>query len=630
MKKWFATLAILIAILTSVFASYQFKGMCPYSHENDLFLNNQRVVIEFSKDGNIKNIAMFSNMFDALGNIEIMIDRYPFKAKKFEISDGKVTFYGKAGNSEVKIEYSLSGNVLSIKVSASTMRMVKLLITPCDFHPVFVRNKGKTFIQTRHVAYGLYSPGSISMYMAGKLVFVTRNIKNEDNTKVVSTDLVVDEDIDSIIASYEEESRAMEYKVEDKLGDPLPYSKVVLQNNEKSVDVSTSDEKGKILFHFILDKPQFSHLYIDELYVNKVEGNKIIVSATKDEGFRWPPYMSGLTDHSVYVNLRLYKPDKAYVKVLETGEIYTDDLVDTFHSIKVDGLKPNSTYTLLVEAGSFRKKLHVKTLGSKEFKFIVYGDTRTNIDWHKIVADEMAKEKALFLIHTGDIVESGDRLEDWDKYFQSAQKLFAVTPIFPTLGNHERNSEWYYQAFPGPKGGGDFYRRWYSYKVGDVLFIVLDSNIAPGTGIYKTQLEWLKFVLEKSNAKYKIVYFHHPFFTNSPNREPSLKEDWKELFEKYHVDAVFNGHIHHYERFLINGITYVTTGGGGAPLGYGLLSKNRKYLPGTKAGYAGYIHYIVAQVKDDGIYFTVKAVAKYDWGKFERVDKILDRFTIKK
>ena len=630
MKKLLVTLVTLIVIFTSAYASYQFKGMCPYSFKDSLFLKSNDAVIEVSESGEIQNAALISNMFDAVGNIKLMIDKYPFKASKFDADESKVIFYGKAGSSKVKVELSLSGKVLHMKVFSSTMRMVKLLITPCDFHPVFVRNRGKTFIQARHVAYGIYSPGSISMYMAGKLVFVTRNIKNEYGSKVASIILVVDKDIDSIIANYEKKRESVEYKVEDRYGNPLPYSKIVLQGNGKSIDVSTSDEKGKIVFHVIVDNPQFSHLYIDELYVSKVEGNKIIVSATKGKGFRWPPYMTGLTEHSVYVNLRLYTPGKAYVKVLETNKVYTDGFVDTFHSIKVDGLKANTEYNLLVKAGSLEEKLHVKTMGAKEYKFIIYGDTRTNIDWHRIVADEMAKERVLFLIHTGDIVESGDRLKDWDKYFQSAQKLFAVTPIFPNLGNHERNSDWYYQAFPGPKGGGDFYRRWYTYEAGDVLFIVLDSDVAPGTGIYKMQLEWLKSVLENSNSKYKIIHFHHPFFTNSPNREPSLKEDWKKLFEKYHVDAVFNGHIHHYERFLINGVTYVTTGGGGAPLGYGLLSKNRKHLSGTKAGYAGYLHYIVAQVKNDGIYFTVKAVAKYNWGNFERISRILDSFVIKK
>jgi hypothetical protein len=38
------------------------------------------------------------------------------------------------------------------------------------------------------------------------------------------------------------------------------------------------------------------------------------------------------------------------------------------------------------------------------------------------------------------------------------------------------------------------------------------------------------------------------------------------LLEKYHVSAGFFGHDHNYQHYLKNGIHYVTTGGGGAPL----------------------------------------------------------------
>ncbi|MFW5740881.1 MAG: metallophosphoesterase family protein, partial [Myxococcota bacterium] len=40
-------------------------------------------------------------------------------------------------------------------------------------------------------------------------------------------------------------------------------------------------------------------------------------------------------------------------------------------------------------------------------------------------------------------------------------------------------------------------------------------------------------------------------------------------FEQYHVDIVFSGHDHCYERSTVNGVKYVVTGGGGAPL-YGV------------------------------------------------------------
>jgi len=38
------------------------------------------------------------------------------------------------------------------------------------------------------------------------------------------------------------------------------------------------------------------------------------------------------------------------------------------------------------------------------------------------------------------------------------------------------------------------------------------------------------------------------------------------LFELYDVDMVFTGHDHNYEHGEVNGIHYVVTGGGGAPL----------------------------------------------------------------
>ena len=38
------------------------------------------------------------------------------------------------------------------------------------------------------------------------------------------------------------------------------------------------------------------------------------------------------------------------------------------------------------------------------------------------------------------------------------------------------------------------------------------------------------------------------------------------MFDYFDVDIVFNGHDHFYERAQVDNITYVVTGGGGAPL----------------------------------------------------------------
>jgi len=45
-----------------------------------------------------------------------------------------------------------------------------------------------------------------------------------------------------------------------------------------------------------------------------------------------------------------------------------------------------------------------------------------------------------------------------------------------------------------------------------------------------------------------------------------VREALTPLFERYGVDIVFNGHHHNYQRSLVHGVTYIVTGGGGAPI----------------------------------------------------------------
>ena len=81
------------------------------------------------------------------------------------------------------------------------------------------------------------------------------------------------------------------------------------------------------------------------------------------------------------------------------------------------------------------------------------------------------------------------------------------------------------------------------------------------------QRAWLETALQ-APARWKIVYFHHPAFSSAEYGDtPAVQSKWVPLFEKYHADLVINGHAHGYERTVpINGVTYIVTGGGGAPL----------------------------------------------------------------
>jgi len=87
------------------------------------------------------------------------------------------------------------------------------------------------------------------------------------------------------------------------------------------------------------------------------------------------------------------------------------------------------------------------------------------------------------------------------------------------------------------------------------------------------QYAWLESDLEAAEEDdFVVVVFHRPPYSiryASPDRwaqAASIREEFHSLFVAHDVDLVFNGHDHFYFRTIRDGIYYVVTGGGGAPL----------------------------------------------------------------
>src|SRR5262249_48333037 len=136
------------------------------------------------------------------------------------------------------------------------------------------------------------------------------------------------------------------------------------------------------------------------------------------------------------------------------------------------------------------------------------------------------------------------------------------TAYYTCLGNHEKHGAPYFKFFDVPAE--------YSFDYGDAHFVALDSNRPEAE--YAAQGEWLKQdLMAHQNAKWRIVFFHHTVHTcvDKPGRREESAERAKRLepiFQAAHVQLVINGHDHDYQRHVAHGITYLVTGGGGAPL----------------------------------------------------------------
>jgi hypothetical protein len=284
----------------------------------------------------------------------------------------------------------------------------------------------------------------------------------------------------------------------------------------------------------------------------------------------WGPYLTGVSETGITINWKTenemqglvrYATDAYYQQHGGYSHVVSDPPAQ-LHHVTLSGLNPDTKYHYQIQVqGESTGDATFTTLGSESFTCIVYGDSQeqapyyTQLERHKIVADRIAEEEGIsFVLHAGDLVCDADDLEEWGRFFEAARQMLAKIPIFPVLGNHEGNSINYYEAFG--------VEQWYSFDCGNAHFSLLDSNLS-----IAAQEEWLGTDLDIA-ADWKFAVYHHPPYSSSPKNWGGwlhTRTFWEPLFIENGVNAVFNGHVHAYERYWENGIHYAVLGTGGGP-----------------------------------------------------------------
>jgi hypothetical protein len=292
--------------------------------------------------------------------------------------------------------------------------------------------------------------------------------------------------------------------------------------------------------------------------------------------------------------------------------------VQRHHVFTLDGLQPGSPYWYEVRTGtelaSGRRSFRTLPAKPDSYEVIVLGDVRSLPQrWHavsqRIFQDEPG---ALFVIGTGDYPSDGSNYALWRKqFFEPARSLLASKPMWPAIGNHEKTrrhddltrpeASRYFSLFELPGN-----ERWYRVDYHMMTLLIVDSNsrLSPEHEQYK----WLRKQLRSERKRFTLVAFHHAPFSSGPHasiHSDATPKEWPidegrrflvPLFEMYDVDVVLNGHDHIYERSEKNGIPYIVTGGGGAPL-YKINSSPNPYQVVAKSTN----HYVRLKVAKDGI-----------------------------
>lgn len=252
-----------------------------------------------------------------------------------------------------------------------------------------------------------------------------------------------------------------------------------------------------------------------------------------------------------------------------------DILVTTSHAT-IEDLEPGTDYVYRVVLIDEDGEETVSPIGAfstapapgEPVAFVVVADTQKQsegVNRLALVADGIASDPTefAFILHGGDVVEIPSSFY-WDDWFDAFDEALLRAPFVPVLGNHEKNHRSYYDAFELPPGGGKDDERWWALHWGDVVVVGLDSNVKKASD-YRAQQEWAREHLSGPEP-HKFAIFHHPVFTSDAYHESGsfLDKIYHPIFVECGVDVVFNGHSHHYEHIVREGVTYLVVGGGGA------------------------------------------------------------------
>jgi len=205
-------------------------------------------------------------------------------------------------------------------------------------------------------------------------------------------------------------------------------------------------------------------------------------------------------------------------------------------------------------------------------RFAVIGDYGSAGLAEQSVADLVKSWNPDFVVTTGDnnyaLGEASTIDQNIGQYYQEFIYPYVGSygagatsnRFFPSLGNHDwltAGAQPYLDYFTLPGN-----ERYYSFTWGPVHLFAIDSddNEPDGNTSNSTQAAWLAAELAASNARWKVVYMHHPPYSSGPHGS-TLAMQWP--YALWGAHAVLAAHDHLYERITDGDFPYLVAGLGG-------------------------------------------------------------------
>jgi hypothetical protein len=293
----------------------------------------------------------------------------------------------------------------------------------------------------------------------------------------------------------------------------------------------------------------------------------------------------------------LYGPTPAY------GRTAVEPTPRRRHEVRLGGLTPGTTfyYRVVSAAGAGAAgQSRTEPDGTTPLRVVVFSDNRSHHGAHAAVVRGVLAARPDLVLNSGDLV-GATTVAQWRNFFAIEAPLLARVMLLPALGNHEGDGVLYREKFvlPADSPGGE---RYYVRRFAQVAVVSLDqyrSPFAAGSAQYRWLERTLAALAADPAVHFTIVQLHHGPFSSGPHGGNRIvRRDLVPLFARYHVALVFSAHDHVYERTTRDGVHYVVSGGGGAPL-------HRFVGPPASAVRCSCRHYCLLEIAGDTLHYRV-------------------------
>jgi len=146
-------------------------------------------------------------------------------------------------------------------------------------------------------------------------------------------------------------------------------------------------------------------------------------------------------------------------------------------------------------------------------------------------------------------------------------------PFYAALGNHDyAGNEQAEVDYTAKSRSWRMPHRYYDFTAGPAHFFALDTdegNAGGFLGLFRppwsaAQRDWLDRRLAAATAGWKVVYGHHPVYSDGHHGdEQRLRRQLLPLLRERKVDVYLAGHDHDLQHFRADGIEFLVVGGGG-------------------------------------------------------------------